>query len=104
VLQSSHIVRNNAAIGSVAIGSTATYPSIQMSNTWQVLSTVNTNDFLNTDYNAWALAPRRDDGGLPENPFLRPVPTGRLVNKGINLGAPFAGSAPELGAYETTTW
>jgi hypothetical protein len=102
-LQSSHVVRNNVAIGTVSIGSTATYPSIQMSNTWQVLSTVNTNDFLDTDY-SWALAPRRDDGGLPENPFLRPVPTGRLVNKGMDLGSPFVGSAPDLGAYETTMW
>src|ERR1017187_1292155 len=108
VLQSSHIVRNNVAIGSVSIGSTATYPSIQMSNTWQAVFTnvnfsVNTNDFLSTDY-TWAKAPRRDDGGLPENPFLRPVPTGRLVDKGANIGGPFVGSAPDLGAYETTRW
>ena len=102
-LKSSHILRNNAAIGTVSIGSTATYPSIQMSNTWQVLSSVSTNDFLNTDY-TWAMAPRRDDGGLPETPFLRPVPTGRLVDKGMNIGSPFVGSAPDLGAYETTTW
>jgi len=102
-LQSSHVVRNNVAIGSVTIGSTATYPSIQMSNTWQVLSNVNTNDFLSTDY-TWAMAPRRDDGGLPENPFLRPVPAGRLVDKGANLGSPFNGSAPDLGAFETSVW
>jgi pectate disaccharide-lyase len=103
VLQSSHVVRNNVAIGSVTIGSTATYPSIQMSNTWQVLPDVNTNDFLSSDY-TWAMAPRRDDGGLPENPFLRPVPTGRLVDKGTNIGSPFVGSAPDLGAYETSVW
>jgi len=102
-LQSSHVVRNNVAIGSVTIGSTATYPSIQMSNTWQVLSNVNTNDFLSTDF-TWAMAPRRDDGGLPENPFLRPVPAGRLVDKGVNLGGPFNGSAPDLGAFETFAW
>ena len=103
VLQSSHVVRNNVAIGSVTIGSTATYPSIQMSNTWQVLPDVNTNDFLSTDY-TWAMAPRRDDGGLPENPFLRPVPTGRLVDKGKNIGSSFVGAAPDLGAYETSVW
>ena len=103
VLQSNHILHNNAAIGTVSIGTNTTYPSIQMSNTWQVLTTINTNDFLSTDY-TWAMAPRRDDGGLPENPFLRPVPTGRLVDKGVNIGMPFNGSAPDLGAYETTTW
>jgi hypothetical protein len=102
-LKSNHILHNNAAIGTVSIGSTTTYPSIQMSNTWQVLPSVNTNDFLSTDY-TWAMAPRRDDGGLPETPFLRPVPTGRLVDKGTDIGSPFVGSAPDLGAYETTTW
>jgi len=102
-LQSSHVVRNNVAIGAVAIGSTATYPSIQMSNTWQVLLDVNTNDLLATDY-TWAMAPRRDDGGLPENPFLRPVPAGRLVDKGVSLGNAYSGSAPDLGAYETSVW
>jgi hypothetical protein len=102
-LQSRHTLTNNVAIGTVSI----TNFSIQISNTWQVLTDVNTSDFLNTDSApyTWAMAPRRDDGGLPENPFLRPVPTGRLVDKGAtNNGSPFVGSAPDLGAYETTTW
>ena len=67
--------------------------------------TVSTNDFLSADFNTWAMGPRRDDGGLPDTPFMRPVPTGRLVDKGAtNNGSPFVGSAPDLGAYETTTW
>ncbi|MGH7992176.1 MAG: right-handed parallel beta-helix repeat-containing protein [Limisphaerales bacterium] len=102
-LQSSHVVRNNVAIGAVAIGGTATYPAVQWSNTWQVLPDVNTNDFLSTDY-TWAMAPRRDDGSLPETPFLRPVPGGRLVDEGANLGNPFNGAAPDLGAFETPVW
>jgi hypothetical protein len=103
VLKSSHVVRNNAAIGTVSIGGTATYPSIQISNSWDVLPDLKTNDFLSTDY-TWALGPRRDDGDLPETPFLRPVPNGRLVDKGINLGEPFQGNAPDLGAFETPAW
>jgi hypothetical protein len=102
-LLSSHILRNNVALGTADISDTP-YVSIQASNTWQVLTTVNTNDFLSIDYNAWAKAPRRDDGGLPDTPFLRPVPTGRLVDKGTNIGGPFIGSRPDLGAYETSTW
>jgi hypothetical protein len=62
-----------------------------------------TNDFLSTDYK-WALGPRRDDGGLPETPFLRPVPNGRLVDNGIKLGEPFQGNSPDLGAFETSAW
>jgi pectate disaccharide-lyase len=104
-LQSSNLLRNNVAIGTVSVGTTPTYPSIQRSNTWNILTTVDTNDFLSVDYNTWAMLPRRDDGGLPETPFMRPVPTGRLVDKGTNFpGSTYVGSHPDLGAYETVTW
>jgi hypothetical protein len=36
-------------------------------------------------------------------PFMRPVPTSRLVDKGTNIGETNVVSAPDLGAYETTT-
>jgi len=101
-LRSAHTLRNNAAIGTVSIMNTP-YTSIQLSNSWQVLPDINTSDFLSTDY-TWALAPRRDDGGLPETPFLRPVPSGLLLDKGVDLGAPFSGSAPDLGAFESVQW
>ena len=102
-LQSSHVVRNNVALGTVDIGGTATYPAVELSNTWQVLPDVNTDDFLSTDY-TWAMGPRRDDGSLPETPFLRPVPAGRLVDQGANLGNSFNGPAPDLGAFESAVW
>jgi hypothetical protein len=102
-LQSSHVVRNNVAIGTVSVGSTPTFPPIQLSNTWQVLPSVNTGDFLSTDY-TWAMTPRKDDGSLPETPFLRPVPGGRLLDLGVDIGRPFSGTAPDLGAYESPVW
>jgi len=102
-LQSSHVVRNNVAIGAVAIGGTNATAPLELSNTWQVLPDVNPNDFLSTDY-TWAMGPRRDDGSLPETPFLRPVPAGRLVDQGAKLGNPFNGTAPDLGAFETPIW
>ncbi|MGA2240995.1 MAG: hypothetical protein ABSH11_03020 [Verrucomicrobiota bacterium] len=98
-----HVVRNNV---SFAGGTSDTFSSgtITNNNSWQVLSsTVNTNDFLSVDV-AFAIAPRRDDGGLPETPFFRPVPGGRLLDKGVNIGVPFYGSAPDLGTFETPTW
>jgi hypothetical protein len=102
VTQGMHVVRNNLSIN----GSVTFYPTtVQTSNSWQVVTSpaAGNSDVLSVD-DSFALAPRRDDGGLPENPFLRPVPTGRLVNKGMDIGSPFVGSAPDLGAYETTTW
>ncbi|HEY5297943.1 MAG TPA: right-handed parallel beta-helix repeat-containing protein [Verrucomicrobiae bacterium] len=98
-----HIIRNN--ISFAAKGSDSfTSGSLLTNNSWQVVSPgVTSNDFLSVDYSL-ATGPRRDDGGLPELPFLRPVPTGRLVNKGVATGGAFTGSAPDLGAYETPEW
>lgn len=99
--QGVHQLRNNLSInGSVTVQSSA----IQQNNSWQVYpGGIAASDFLSVDA-ALALTPRRDDGGLPETPFLRPVPGGRLVDKGVNIGEPFAGSAPDLGAFESPVW
>jgi hypothetical protein len=98
-----HIVRNNVSISGGSSDSFTT-GTLSTNNSWQVLSTAASVDDLLSTNTAFVVAGRRDDGGLPENPFLRPVPTGRLVDKGTDIGSPFVGSAPDLGAYETTTW
>jgi Pel9A-like, right handed beta helix region len=98
-----HVLRNNISIGP---GTNAIQGSaIQTSNSWQVVTSppADLTDLLSRD-TSWAEAARRDDGGLSETPFLRPVVGGRLVDKGANLGAPFAGPAPDLGAFETLVW
>jgi hypothetical protein len=98
-----HVVRNNISFAG-GVTNSFTTGTLSTNNSWEVVSpTVNTNDFLTVD-EAFAVAPRRDDGGLPETPFFRPVPGGRLVDKGVNIGMPFYGSAPDLGTFETPTW
>jgi hypothetical protein len=98
-----HVVRNNISFAGGTSDSFAT-GTITNNNSWQVLSsTVNTDDFLTVD-ESFAITPRRDDGGLPETPFFRPVPGGRLVDKGLNIGMPYYGSAPDLGTFETPKW
>jgi hypothetical protein len=98
-----HVVRNNLSLA----GGTNTIRSgsVLLSNSWQIITSPppGTNDFLSLD-TAWAEAPRREDGGLPETPLLRPVPGGRLVDRGANIGDPFAGAAPDLGALESPVW
>ncbi len=44
---------------------------------------------------------RNADGSLPSVPFLRLASTSHLIDKGTNLGFAFAGSAPDLGCFET---
>ena len=96
-----HVLRNNLSIAGTVSTNTVT---VQVSNSWQVVNPApGSSDVLSVDA-ALALAPRRDDGSLPETPFLRPVPTGRLVDQGANLGEPFFGPAPDLGAFESPIW
>ncbi len=44
---------------------------------------------------------RGSDGSLPAGAFLRLASTSALIDKGTNVGLPFAGSAPDLGCFET---
>jgi len=102
-MKSVHIVRNNLSIAGRSADSFRS-GSLRTNNSWQVVSPVATNsDLLSVDYSL-ATGPRRDDGGLPELPFLRPVPTGRLVNQGVKNGNAYVGSAPDIGAYESPEW
>ena len=49
---------------------------------------------------ACAKAPRQADGSLPNCSFLKLAAGSDLINKGTNVGIPYSGSAPDLGAFE----
>jgi hypothetical protein len=95
-----HIVRNNL---SFAGGSSDTFRSgsLLTNNSWQVITSpaVSASDVLSVDTST-ATAPRNADGSLPNWPFLRPVPAGRLIDQGVILTEPHTGAAPDLGAFE----
>ena len=46
------------------------------------------------------LGPRNADGSLPNVDFLKLKKESRAIDKGEDLGFPFAGEAPDLGAFE----
>jgi len=46
------------------------------------------------------LGPRNADGSLPNVDFLKLKEGSRAIDKGENVGLPFAGEAPDLGAFE----
>jgi hypothetical protein len=100
VVTSIHVLRNNLSLGgTVQVQANA----VQLSNSWQIVTSASTNDVLSID-TSFAQAQRRDDGSLPETPFLRPIPGGRLIDRGTDLGSAFFGTAPDLGAFESPAW
>ena len=46
------------------------------------------------------MGPRNADGSIPNVGFLKLKKGSRAIDKGENLGFPFVGEAPDLGAFE----
>lgn len=46
------------------------------------------------------MGPRNPDGSIPESDFLRLAPDSDAIDAGMDVGLPFAGKAPDLGALE----
>jgi hypothetical protein len=71
-------------------------------NSWDSSPAVSVSeaDFLSLD-DSIALGPRQADGSLPISDFLKLAPNSACRDKGTDVGIPFNGAAPDLGAYES---
>lgn len=94
VVQGQHVFKNCISFeGNVSIKS-----GIQGKNSWQGFN-VSDKDFISTDTTG-VLTPRNNDGTLPRSNFLRLSPNSSLIDMGADVGIPFKGKAPDLGAFE----
>jgi hypothetical protein len=96
-----HFLRNNLAHGPGGTLSRHTPPEIDdAGNAWNLPFTVTDADFLSVAP-AGVDGPRQPDGGLPRVAFLHLAPGSQLIDAGKEVGLPFVGAAPDLGAFET---
>lgn len=72
---------------------------VQSNNSW-LGHTVSASDFLSLDTSLARVA-RLPDGTLPSTDFVHLAPSSGLVDAGIYVGLPFAGAAPDIGAFES---
>jgi hypothetical protein len=95
---STHVLHNNVAM---APGTAITRFTGGMNefNSWDLDINVSAADFQSTA-EADALLPRQADGSLPAAPFARLAEGSDLIDRGTDVGFPFEGSAPDLGAFE----
>jgi hypothetical protein len=61
--------------------------------------TPSNDDFVTVD-DAGALGPRQPDGSLPDIDFLKLSDDSQMIDQGTDVGLPYTGSAPDLGAWE----
>ena len=71
-----------------------------MFNTWDLNITPANGDFASTSDANVIMGPRKPDGSLPDVSFMHLSANSQMINKGTDVGLPFAGSAPDLGAFE----
>lgn len=92
-------VNNVSFAGSSSLGYEFASGAVLVNNSWQLPVTADAADFLDLSEQA-ALAPRQPDGSLPENGFARLAGGSDLIDQGVDVGLPYNGSAPDLGAFE----
>ncbi len=93
----SHIVENCVSyLGSM--GNTIKSPNTQVTDSWQGF-TVNSADFASLDSTGEAARPRNANGSLPSSNFLRLTATSDLLSAGTDVGIPFPGARPDVGAW-----
>jgi hypothetical protein len=69
-------------------------------NSWDISEIkVSADDFISIDTTG-VFGPRKEDGSLPDVKFLRLKKGSDLIDKGEDVGLPFSGIAPDLGAFE----
>jgi len=89
-----HLIRNCISyLGNVDITSGTVDP-----NSWQGFN-VTAADFSSLD-TSQALAPRKEDGSLPNITLLHLAFGSPMIDTGVDVGLPYCGSAPDLGAFE----
>jgi autotransporter-associated beta strand protein len=97
-----HVVRNNVALNLNSSKGNANISSgiVNDHNSWNGL-TVAASDFSSLD-DTIATGPRQADGSLPATNFLHLVQGDKMIDAGVNVGLPYNGLAPDMGAFEST--
>ncbi len=92
-------LRNNIAYGGTLTanmsGTSASY------NSWNLSVTMSDAQFQSVATTGWNVS-RQSDGSLPVLPYLRLASGSTLIDKGVNVGLPYSGAAPDPGAFEAS--
>jgi ankyrin repeat protein len=98
IIENTSILRNNLSVGGRIV---IDFEADAQHNSWNlsVSSDIAKDDFLCLD-DSVILGPRFPDGSVPESDFPRLAPGSDVIDAGVDVGLPFVGKAPDLGAFE----
>ncbi|MEZ4776926.1 MAG: right-handed parallel beta-helix repeat-containing protein [Bacteroidia bacterium] len=99
-----HVLKNNLSYKPFGFGTHTAYLDTALNtlanNSFGLPITLTDTDFISVDHNLLT-SPRNPDGSLPDIDFLRPAQGSAVIDAGVDIGFPYSGTAPDLGAFET---
>ena len=96
-----HRVRNNLAYaGGVEVTQMDVAACDASNNSFDLPIELTDSDFLGLD-EADLVKPRKPNGDLPDVPLLHLARGSAAIDRGVDVGRPFSGKAPDLGAFES---
>lgn len=91
-------IKNSSVLG--GFGNASNPISIDITNnSWQNGIVTDSDDFESIE-TTQLISARKADGSLPDVTFMRLKSGSDLIDKGIDVGLPFKGNAPDLGPFE----
>ncbi len=95
-----HKMRNNLGYdGHAEVSNLDREASDVAGNYFSLPMKITEKDFVSLDQ-AELMKPRKANGDLPDMDFLHLAPGSAAIDAGVDIGVPFHGSAPDLGAFE----
>lgn len=98
-IANSLIIKNSLSFGGSGDSYNATTTDIT-NNGWQNGLSTTSADFVSVDIELLKSA-RNADGSLPDIDYLKLVSGSDLIDEGIDVGLPYNGAAPDIGAFES---
>ena len=99
-----HVLKNNLGFaGDAEVAELDAAASEVSANAFTLPVTITAEDFLGLD-EADLVKPRKPNGDLPDMPFLHLAPGSDAIDRGVDVGRPFKGQAPDLGAFESVKY
>jgi hypothetical protein len=91
-----HDLKNNVSLA----GPDSIANAVMASNSWNAGFAVAVSDFISIDTSE-ARRERAPSGALPPMTLFRLAHESALIDRGVDLGVPFFGTAPDLGPFES---
>ncbi len=98
-----HLLKNNLSYkgGRAEVSNVDTSKCEMVANSFDLGMKLKDGDFKSLDLSELT-KPRQPNGNLPEISLLHLKPGNPAIDKGVNVGLPFKGKAPDLGAFESS--